>query len=424
MGFFSDAQLALANPAGCGMVCTLCRSCHTPKMGLVGGGRKGILIIAETPGSDEDVTGKQLIGNAGQKLRKELSSLGVNIDTDCWKMNAVSCHPPEGRNPTDVEVNACRPNVLRTIAKYKPRLIILLGSAALESVVGSSNPEIIYRKSRGFPLLRGKIFPDRAYSGSWLGCTFHPAYVERMSRDKVVEVTWRNDLRRFLEQMEQAPPVGTAASDLSCCTLLTCPQQIIPVLQRMTSTLRPFTFDYETTGLKPHADGHHIVSIGFAVSTTTAFSFRLGHGPEWESVHDAWRSCMVNPQHGKIAHNLPFEFEWSRVGFGKVPRGWIADTQVLAHVEDSRLGHSSLKVQAYLKFGVPDYVSAVDKYKKPQDKDNKAYGCNAFNTMAKAPTTALLQYNALDALYTYRLWNYYREQGVAAPADTNFEFYG
>ena len=425
MGFFTQQSLAWATPPGCGISCQLYKSCLSPKMPITGNGGKGILVVAEAPGAEEDKCNKQLIGKAGQRLRTELLWHGIDLDRDCWKLNAVNCHPLDNRTPTYEEISACRPNVTRAIERLKPRLILLLGHSAMKSVVGDSNAEIAFGTGRGFPLLRGKVFPDRAYPGSWLCCTYHPSYIERSIGEPVVSVVWRNDLKRAFETLQQEQPSGSSADDLVCCHALTSTDEILALLRKLKESKRPFAEDYETTGLKPHASDQHVVSIGVCPAMNASYAFKLeGYDGTWKEIRQLWAEIMACRDQGKIAHNLPFEFEWTRTCFGVIPRGWIADTQVLAHLEDSRSGHSSLKVQTYLKFGEPDYSGDVQKYKGASMEQKKLRGCNALNGMMKAPIHDLLRYNALDALYTFRLWNFYRMQGVTASNGQPFEFYG
>ena len=82
-------------------------------MPVTGEGRLKILILAEAPGEQEDAQNTQLIGPAGQVLRKTLAGFGVDLDRDCRKTNAVRCRPPGNRRPTGRR----SPPVLRTYGK-------------------------------------------------------------------------------------------------------------------------------------------------------------------------------------------------------------------------------------------------------------------------------------------------------------------
>jgi hypothetical protein len=186
-------------------------------------------------------------------------------------------------------------------------------------------------------------------------------------------------------------------------------------------------FDYETTGLKPHAKGHRVVSVGFCPSFTASYAFDVPYpvkGTVWEGAVENWRKIMADSAVPKVAHNVPYEWEWTRRCFRVVARGWVADTQVLSHLEDSRPGHSGLKAQSYLKFGAPEYAEETDRFKRASPEDVALYGCNALNKMDKAPSRARLKYNGIDALYTYWLFKWFQERGLVAPDGKSQMVYG
>jgi hypothetical protein len=107
-----------------------------------------------------------------------------------------------------------------------------------------------------------------------------------------------------------------------------------------------------------------------------------------------------------------------------LPQGWAGDTQVLAHLEDSRVGNSGLKAQCYLKFGTPEYTEEVGSFLRASKEDEDAYGCNAINAIDSAPVDELLKYNALDALYTLRLWEWFKERGLATNDGEDYTIHG
>lgn len=400
MGFFTDSELAVMTPSGCGHTCTLHR--NGGRAPLLGKGGARILIVTEAP----------LLKELGMMLAKTLNQVGINLLADCWITPAVLC--PFEDEPTKVQVEACRPNILEIIREKKPALIIMLGSYALSSIVGVSNPKIVHSSGKGFPLLCGKIFKDQFFPNTWLAVTLSPDYVNRTKFDPVVPAVWRLDFEQFITHLnEEDPSTRTQQDDHKACVLLNDPVKALNALTRVQEEKPLLAFDYETTGLKPHASGHRVVSIGFSPINSRSFAFRfpdLMKGTPWIEVGRKWRDIMADPLIKKVAHNLPFEWEWTHQYFKVTPRGWTADTQVLSHLEDSRVGHSSLKVQAYLKFGVPEYTGDVDRFKRSIDNGT---GANAFNEIANAPVTEMLVYNALDALYTRRLFYWFVERGLA-----------
>src|ERR1022692_2317444 len=98
MGFFNktgvtSSKKPLALVPQCGS-CGLYQTCLSPKMPVSGGGRRGILVVGESPGETEDRENTQFVGKTGNYLRSVLRDLDVNLDEDCWKTNSLICRPP------------------------------------------------------------------------------------------------------------------------------------------------------------------------------------------------------------------------------------------------------------------------------------------------------------------------------------------
>lgn len=127
-----------------------------------------ILLIAEAPGSDEDLLGEPFVGMAGQLLDKFLIDAGLDRDTELYLCNTVKCRPPHNRVPSNEEKAACRTYLLGQIAIIRPRIILLCGSTAAESFINQD-----FRVSD----IRGKwlnIFEDIDTM-----VIFHPSYLLR-----------------------------------------------------------------------------------------------------------------------------------------------------------------------------------------------------------------------------------------------------
>ena len=67
-----------------------------------------------------------------------------------------------------------------------------------------------------------------------------------------------------------------------------------------------------------------------------------------------------------------------------------------AHVLDNRGGISSIKFQAFVLLGQPDYDSSIKEYLKSRDPGG--YG---LNRVKQAPVKPLLLYCGLDSLLEY-----------------------
>jgi DNA polymerase len=163
------AQLAVA-VQDC-RACELCRQRRQAVLG-VGDRQADWLFVGEGPGAEEDVRGEPFVGQAGRLLDAMLAAIGLRRGENVYIANAVKCRPEGNRTPTAAEIAACRPFLQRQIALIQPRLIVLLGKSAVQSVLGEDKP---------LSGLRQKI---HVRDGIPVLVTYHPAYLLRNLPDK------------------------------------------------------------------------------------------------------------------------------------------------------------------------------------------------------------------------------------------------
>ncbi len=101
-----------------------------------GNPRAAIMFIGEAPGQKEDEQGKPFVGAAGKLLDEMLKSIDMSRD-DVYISNVVKYRPPDNRDPTPEEKEACVPWLMLEIAIIKPRVIITLGRHALTQFFSS-----------------------------------------------------------------------------------------------------------------------------------------------------------------------------------------------------------------------------------------------------------------------------------------------
>jgi hypothetical protein len=172
----------------------------------------------------------------------------------------------------------------------------------------------------------------------------------------------------------------------------------LSILNDITSDL--ISFDYETTGIKPQADGHRIVCTSVADSPDHVYVFMM---PRTKREREPFTSLLGNPLIGKMAHNMKFEDTWTNVRLKTEVNGWNWDSMLAAHVLDNRTGVTGLKFQTYVNFGVIDYDSEISSFLHSNEK-----GGNEMNTVMKLieieeGRNKLLHYCALDSIFEYRL---------------------
>ena len=138
---------------------------------------KKLMLIGEAPGFYEDQEGKPFVGKAGKLLDKIFESVGLTRERDVYICNTVKCRPPENRNPLPDEKEACWEYLKAQIDIIKPKIILLCGNVAVQSILGNVG---------GITKIRGKWYNggENVY-GAKLMPIFHPSYLLRNdSREK------------------------------------------------------------------------------------------------------------------------------------------------------------------------------------------------------------------------------------------------
>jgi len=134
-----------------------------------------IMIIGEGPGANEDLEGKPFVGRAGKLLDKMLNS--INLDRKkVYISNVVNYRPPENRKPTEDEIDRYLPYLKMHIQIINPKILILLGSTALNTLVGN---QVVISKARG-----KWIEKEIGNSKIWVIASFHPAFLMRQPEQK------------------------------------------------------------------------------------------------------------------------------------------------------------------------------------------------------------------------------------------------
>ncbi len=147
-----------------------------------------IMIIGEGPGANEDAQGKPFVGRAGKLLDKMLESIRLDRKK-VYISNVVNYRPPENRRPTELEIERYLPFLKNHIEIINPKILLLLGSTALNSIIGD---DIVISKARG-----NWIQKEIGKSKPWVIASFHPAFLMRQPEQK--KFTWI-DLKMIREK--------------------------------------------------------------------------------------------------------------------------------------------------------------------------------------------------------------------------------
>jgi uracil-DNA glycosylase len=148
-----------------------------------------IMIIGEAPGLAEEKNNKTFQGESGELLKKMLIAINIKKE-NIYSCYAINYRPPEDRKPTSQEIKRYSIFLKEHISIIDPKIIILLGSTAMESVA-SSNKKISQERGKWKEIiLKNKTYP--------LIVTFNPSYLIRFPENK--KFSWE-DLKKIKQKI-------------------------------------------------------------------------------------------------------------------------------------------------------------------------------------------------------------------------------
>ena len=149
------------------------------------------MIVGEGPGQKEDEIGKPFVGDAGILLNRMLEAINIRRGK-IYITNVVNYRPPNNRKPEPSEINRYSVFLREHINIIDPKILILMGSTAMEALFGQT---LKISKERGQwkeVIIKQKNFKTIV--------TFHPAYLLRKPDQK--KFSWE-DLKIIRKEIDQ-----------------------------------------------------------------------------------------------------------------------------------------------------------------------------------------------------------------------------
>ncbi len=145
-----------------------------------------IMLIGEAPGATEDELGRPFVGRSGELLTTMLREINIERN-EVFITSVLKCRPPDNRPPIRAEIEACRPYLIRQIEMINPRILVLLGSTAVSTIVGP------------WPLSEshGRFIED---AGRLYFITYHPAAALRFPQ---TAQKMRDDLQTLAREIRK-----------------------------------------------------------------------------------------------------------------------------------------------------------------------------------------------------------------------------
>lgn len=372
-----------------------------PNMPATGAKRARVYVLGENPDADDDARGEPFSGKAGRLLRRYIPQRWL---PEVRFNNVVRTRPPK-RAPVMVEVEACRPSILRDIGAARPEAILGLGNVPL-GWAGISDANIALWSGRRVPVVVGG-------KPIWYFPIMHPSAVLRDPKRREsfrelkfggseLEFQFALHIRRALQAIEAGlpePVVHTrefAEEGVEWVTGAGGQSDLDRVLAhlRRAATRKVAGLDYETSGsLRPYAEGAKLLTASVSTASDGTLAFPLDHRQsQWsrrqrEAVGEALRDFLYNDTCRKVVHQLAYEMEWSAFNFGSAAlwEGKWGCSASQAYVLDERPGAHNLEFLCKQYFGIN--IKEVGGVRaKTADLD-------------KLPLEVVLRYNGIDGKY-------------------------
>ena len=148
-----------------------------------------IMLIGEAPGIEEDKSGLSFKGEVGDLLDKMLGAINIKRQ-DIYLSYAINFRPPEDRKPTSQEIKRYSTYLKKHISIIDPKIIILMGSTAMEAVTSITNKISAERGEWKETIIENKTYP--------LIITFNPSYLMRFPENK--KYSWE-DLKKLRQKI-------------------------------------------------------------------------------------------------------------------------------------------------------------------------------------------------------------------------------
>jgi len=384
--------------------CGLNMQCQSPKFPVWGNGQKEILLVLDTPSIKEDELSEPFSGVRGQLIKELLKdNFDISVKRDCWVIYAVRCCSK--KNIKSFNVEACRKYLHEDINELKPKVIIPFGYWAMIGVSG----DILTTKSRG------KItedwtdyaIPDQRFL-TWIVPTWDifQLNIDATKPDSVKIKQFISFFKKAISLIDtQVEKIDYNKQVIPLYNYAKISHKLVELDDRAKNEKLILSFDYETTGKKPHRKGHEILSIAIS-DGNYAWSFAYDKNDNLITI--LFRQLLRNKNVFWRVHNVQFEWLWSYNIFGVYPVNLDQDTILGLHVMNSRK-RKGLKPNVYCLFGVAGYDDEIEDYISAPPKEEELYGANAFNLMKQIKDEDKLLYNGLDALFTFLIADYLKE---------------
>lgn len=418
MGFFkipTAIQAMAVKPKITG--CLACKLDQSGKDSVFAGeGKDRVLILCDHPRGTEGNTHDTVFLHKMYDYLWDLQGkrgLPNDFLESAWIGYVLPCPCKKEQEPAS---DCCKERLDRLIAELKPSVIIPMGPAAIQALIWDRMSGRI--KNTKPSDLYGKRIPDRHYN-CWICPTYSPEFLTWQRDDNCPYMYFSQHIRLAYQLIDT--PLPKLPTDIRTTGDAEQAAQWIDEiiewaetdqLDRSPEGYHDVAIDYETTGLKPHREGHSIkaASVGYRKDGEYhAIGFWWDN--DNEHLIDSWYRLTHHKSIGMVAHKADYEACWThfRAGLHGGRTDWIDnwswDTCLGAHVIDNNQ-KVGLKLHTYCELGVIGYDDKADEFISKTMPGEDPQSCNSFNMLKKdvgVPKGDIAFYCGQDSAYTIAL---------------------
>lgn len=372
------------------MGCSFCPIPHVPSLPLQHDQTTcDVLFVGEAPGMMEVRSGLAFQGPSGQLLQTTIKRVGISDTISIGFTNAVLCAQDGSKTKKFLPkcLDACRSRLIDELVQRQPKLIVALGTPAIDSLMNDKKLRITQCISQTFiqPETQTKIIP-----------VVHPAAVLRsgsMFKD------FDTGMRHLAAELTGMMPEGPGETKWMVADENNI-GEILKYIEEKVNETHFVSADIETNGLK-YVRGHRIKQIGLCFEKNKVIIFKeyrpnllkyVNHILELPQETLSWGWWNGKFDCGFIRNNWKFH---ARVD---------EDMMLMHYSMDERKGTHDLEVRAIQDLGAGRYTEALAPYMPKKKESDTEIGTALLDSI---PEQMLDEYHAKDCDYTWQLRHKY-----------------
>jgi DNA polymerase-1 len=326
---------------------------------------------------------------------------GIDLEKDCFYTFSTQCI--SSAKTTDTTIKKCSHRVLKEIRKVSPKYIWMVGTEAVTSVCSQYSSLATTSCFK----INGETIPLVDYDAwGFVSLNFMDVFSKKSEN---IKSEFMRDVAKFADLIQGTKPLYrfNPFEDIKPITDF---EEICDTLENILENITVDTlisFDYETTSIKPHKEDSKITCVSLCVDAYT-YVFPLRY-QDWFTEEEIYEienllnELLVNETCFLVSHNSIFEWSWTYFKLGVRPKINYC-TMIGAHLLDPRKGTTSLKHQAFMKFGVYGYEDYSKKF-----ITSEVGSCYSLNKMDHMPLQEQLLYCGVDSRIGYFLFLWQEE---------------